>query len=227
MNNPANKPTDLPFLSMSGLLADMVDAAQAQPQPQPKPEPSPMSGLLLAVAQPAIGSNRVDTLAQARAQLEAERKAHEATLAARAAEHKAKVDAKAKAEAERVAAHIAKVNVDAAKAKAKAEAERKAKAAQEKVRAEISARLRRRNPGKATWAKLSDGSWGVRAPGAVVGDTVTVTKKNGQKTRVTLGSKVSNGLFRKASVKAKPRRVCPGNNNCRRYGWPKGPRCSP
>ena len=26
--------------------------------------------------------------------------------------------------------------------------------------------------------------------------------------------------------KAKPRRQCPGDNRCRRYGWPKGPNCA-
>lgn len=71
--------------------------------------------------------------------------------------------------------------------------------------------------------------WGIAAPGAKEGQRIQVRKKSGQMSWVTLGAQVSPGVFlkvgRQSKVKAKPRRQCPGNNNCRRFGWPRGPRC--
>ena len=39
----------------------------------------------------------------------------------------------------------------------------------------------------ASWARMADGSWGVRAEGAVPGDSVIVTRRDGSASRVTLG----------------------------------------
>jgi len=39
----------------------------------------------------------------------------------------------------------------------------------------------------ASWARLSDGSWGVRAEGAVPGESVVVTRRDGSTSQVTLG----------------------------------------
>ena len=43
-----------------------------------------------------------------------------------------------------------------------------------------------------TWAKLDDGSWGIKGTGLVSGATVTVTKKTGETSEVVVG-KVSEG----------------------------------
>ena len=85
----------------------------------------------------------------------------------------------------------------------------------------------------ATWAKLPDGEWGIRAGvDCLPGDKVTVVKKNGQRSTVTLGAKSAKiGVFYKAGAKAKAKpkaqRQCIGNGNCRRRGWKKGPNCDP
>jgi len=87
-----------------------------------------------------------------------------------------------------------------------------------------------------TWAKLPDGSWGIRVNGhANPGDKVTVYRRDGAKATITLGAVVSRRggetIARKLGSHARParkrRRVCRGNNNCRRLGWAKGPNCSP
>jgi hypothetical protein len=81
----------------------------------------------------------------------------------------------------------------------------------------------------ASWARLPGGDWGIRASvNAQPGDWVTVQKKNGGTSRVKLGEKSNRvGVFYKVGRKPKPktRRQCPGNNKCRRLGWPRGPRC--
>ena len=88
-----------------------------------------------------------------------------------------------------------------------ADEEAKQRAAEEKARRDAaraaarssSSRSSRSSGGRLTgsFRKLRDGSWGVSVDGdASPGDTVTVTKKDGSTKRVTLGSRVSDGLFR-------------------------------
>lgn len=44
-----------------------------------------------------------------------------------------------------------------------------------------------------TWTKLRDGTWGLRGAGLVRGQLVTVTKKNGESERVTVGEVLWTG----------------------------------
>ncbi|MEB3214499.1 MAG: hypothetical protein VKL39_24335, partial [Leptolyngbyaceae bacterium] len=96
-------------------------------------------------------------------------------------EHKAELNRIADEEAKQRAAEE-KARRDAARAAARSSSSR-------------SSRSGGRLPG--SFRKLRDGSWGVSVDGdASPGDTVTVRKKDGSTKRVTLGSRVSDGLFR-------------------------------
>jgi hypothetical protein len=53
---------------------------------------------------------------------------------------------------------------------------------------------------RAGWTRLSDGSWGIEVrdtPDDLSGQTITVTKKDGTTSQVTLGSLVSENEYGK------------------------------
>jgi hypothetical protein len=85
-----------------------------------------------------------------------------------------------------------------------------------------------------TFTKLKDGSWGLRIEGsAVVGDTVTVTKKSGETSHETVGHIVwTNGEITLATIAAKAgsgersrRRPARGEHYCRNGQDPHSGKC--
>ena len=91
----------------------------------------------------------------------------------------------------------------------------------------------------ATWSKLKDGSWGVRGEALLPGSSVTVTRKDGSKSVVVVGSIVwadPNSTLVLATVETAPSKPksnpqaapAPRRSNPRR-GWrPCGyPGCNP
>jgi len=89
-----------------------------------------------------------------------------------------------------------------------------------------------------TWTKLRDGSWGLRGEGLVPGSRVTVTRKDGTTSTVTVGDVVWVGnavgqdnlvlaTVAKDAPKSAPRAAAPARRS--RRGWrPCGyPGCSP
>lgn len=77
----------------------------------------------------------------------------------------------------------------------------------------------------ATYAKLRDGSWGVRTTGCerLAGDVVTVTKRSGEAKTETLGSLVWSGdgvsLWRIAARAISTRSISTRSSDARRGTW--------
>lgn len=69
--------------------------------------------------------------------------------------------------------------------------------------------------GNGTWARLSDGSWGVRAEPGLSGRTLTVRRKDGSTSRVTLGAADGGpGLYHVGSQVRAEARVVGGTRYC-------------
>lgn len=66
----------------------------------------------------------------------------------------------------------------------------------------------RRDPAEVNWARLDDGSWGIKGASLTPGDVVTVTKRSGETSEVTVGEVVKTDKgFDFATVARAPRQV--------------------